>query len=174
MRRTVLCAGLGCVLALSGCTAAQDSRHDIGHEGHSLSPAADVAYECLKEKGWDVTISWDGGIEASSRRIPDGQRSVYEEDEAACWKIIDDRVAAMGSDAIADVYRQELATRECLIDHDIDVAEPPSEQAYIDSFHGERWTAYGASTLVSTPIDEADWRQLAEQCLQPSWSLGAE
>lgn len=160
---------------LVSCSSATDASSGAGAdpESFSLSPAADTVYQCLRDRGWDVTINWDGGIEANSSQVPSGQQDLYVSDEKECWALIDDRIERMDSEAIADVYKQELATRECLIDHGFDVDPAPSEQQYIDSFHDERWMAYGASTLTTTPIGESEFREVSEKCPQPAWSLGA-
>lgn len=160
---------------LVSCSSGTDtsSGTEAAPESFSLSPVADTVYQCLRDRGWDVTITWDGGIEANSNQVPSGQQDLYASDEKECWGIVEDRIERMDSEAIADVYRQELATRECLIDHGYDVDPAPSEQQYIDSFHSERWMAYGASTLTTTPIGESEFREVSAECPQPAWSLGA-
>lgn len=160
--------------SITGCAASPDRSEGEDPPGQSLSPAADVVYQCLVDKGWDVTITWDGGIEARSSDVPDAQVGRYEEDSAKCWAVIDERVAAYTPAQIAEVYDMELATRECLIEQGLSVAEPPSEQTYIDTFHGERWMAYGASDIDAVAGDQARWKEIATACPQPSWSLGAE
>jgi len=175
-RRLLLSAStaLVCVF-LTGCGGPSvDEQVVVPPAALSLSPAADVVYECLTAKGWEVTISWEGGIESSSEAIPQAQLDRYEDDEAACWSIIDERVQSMSSDAIAEVYEAELATRDCLREQGLDVSEPPSQQQYVDTFHGERWMAYAASDIDSVASDPAAWRRIAQACPQPSWSLGAE
>lgn len=139
----------------------------------SLVPVSNTVYDCLEDKGWDVEITWDGGIEASSATIPSEQRDVFAADSAACWAVIDERVARMGPDEIEQVYRQELDTRSCMIDEDYDVESPPSLQEYVDRFHGDRWTAYGASSITSTALSDAEWLHIAQACPQPAWSFGA-
>ncbi|HXH33716.1 MAG TPA: hypothetical protein VNJ54_04805 [Plantibacter sp.] len=158
---------------LAGCTH-PEAPAGTGATGEalSLSPASDAVYACITEKGWDVTISWDGGIGASSDTIPAAQVDQYDSDAAACWAMIDDRVAAMQPDEIEAVYLDEIATRECLIAQGYSVDSPPSRQQYVDTFFTTRWTAYGESDAMSPRNDEDTWRALNETCPQPAWSLG--
>lgn len=175
MKRTSRWGGavalLGVALALVGCTSApQNPNVKALEEGLSLSPASNQAYECLKEKGWDVELSWDGGIGASSATIPSAQRELYEEDSEACWGPINDRILNMPDDEIADVYQDELKTRECLTDLGYEVGEPPSKQEFIDTFQGLRWSAYGNANV--DPSDDDTWREANMTCPQPAWSFG--
>ena len=161
-------------VALAGCASPELQEQADTSSAHSLSPAADVVYKCLSDKGWEVSISWDGGIEATGDDVPDAQRDLFEADSDECWGVIDERVQAMAPDAISKVYDQELATRDCLIAHGLNVDSPPSRQQYIDTFHGERWMAYSASDVDTIAQDPEAWQKLSEDCPQPSWALGAE
>lgn len=176
-RRPALFACAGAVLllaSLAACASTSDPGEEAASSGTSQSPAANVVYQCLVDKGWDVTISWDGGIEANSNDIPDAQSDTYDQASTECWAVVEDRVAAYTPERIAEVYAMELATRECLIEQGLSVDEPPSEQAYIDTFHGERWMAYMASDIDTVATDESRYKEIATACPQPSWSLGAE
>jgi hypothetical protein len=171
---TVLVSTIGVVVALSGCsgTSAEETDHSP-EAGLSLSPASNLAYQCLTEKGWDVELTWEGGIEASSKTVPDAQRSQYEADSDECWSVIDDRILNMKPEEIGKVYDSELKTRECLIQRGYDVGTPPSKQEYIDTFQGERWSAYGDSNALGPGTPDDEWRKISEACPQPAWSLGA-
>lgn len=164
---------IGAALALTACSADDaGTRTDRRPGGMSLSPAADAVHACLTAKGWDVQLTWDGGIESDSRTIPDAQSDQYDADSDECWAVIDDRIASMQPDEIKQVYREELATRDCLIGAGFTVDTPPSEQQYVDTFFGTRWTAYGESSALSQSTDDEKWRHVNETCPQPSWSLG--
>ena len=143
-------------------------------EGLSLSPAGDDLYECISEKGWEVTLRWDGGVEASSETIPQEQYDLYTADMRQCMAELDQRILAMTETEIRAAYRAELATRECLVGLGYDVQEPPSEQTYIDDFFGARWTAYGESNVSIQALSDSEWRALNESCPQPSWGFGAQ
>lgn len=161
-----------CVSA-SACSASEPPRSDLADGALSLAPAADVVYRCLTDKGWDVTIDWQGGIEVDSESVPVEQYDIFDADSDACWAVIDDRVKSMQPEEISEIYDDELTTRECLIDEGYSIDDPPSEQQYIDTFHGRRWSAYGNNIPLDTLSDE-EWRALNEKCPQPAWSLGAQ
>jgi hypothetical protein len=139
----------------------------------SLSPASNLVYQCLTDKGWNVNLTWDGGIEVSSKTVPDAQIALYDADSKECWSKIDDRILNMQPNEIAKIYRDELTTRDCLIENGFDVGTPPSEQQYIDTFQGARWSAYGDSGALTSQTPDDQWRDINKACPQPAWSLGA-
>jgi len=165
----------GAALVLSGCAVAVPSGSPVAPPNSlSLSPAGDDLYECITEKGWDVTLLWDGGVEASSETIPQEQLDLYRADMAECMAELDQRILAMTEVEIRAAYLAELVTRECLVGLGYDVQEPPSEQTYIDDFFGVRWTAYGESNVSVQALSDSEWRTLNESCPQPSWGFGAK
>lgn len=165
-------AALGLVILMTACSAT--SKPDPSQEGSlSLSAAADEAYRCLADKGWDVTITWDGGVGVDSTSIPDAQYGLYEADSQECWGQIDARITSMSSDQIARVYDLEVATVDCLTTEGFNVDPPPSRQAYIDSFQTNRWSAYATSSASPGTLSESEWRAINESCPQPAWDLGA-
>jgi len=165
----------GAALVLSGCAVAVPSGSPVLlPEGRSLSSAGNDLYDCITEKGWDVTLRWDGGVEASTETIPQEQYNLYDADASACMAELDQRILAMTEVEIRAAYQAELATRECLVGLGYDVQEPPSEQTYIDDFFGVRWTAYGESNVSIQALSDSEWRTLNESCPQPSWGFGAK
>ncbi len=174
MRRAVWIAVVGTTI-LAGCSATpQPARSPApSDEPTSLSPSANAVYDCIVAKGWDVSLTWDGGISASSESVPTEQREYFQADSAACWAEVDGRIAAMGSADIQKVYELELETRTCLIARGFSVDDPPSAQVFLDSWSQAPWSAYAASDLEAAMADESAWRELNETCPQPAWSLGA-
>ncbi|WP_157372744.1 hypothetical protein [Agromyces sp. Root81] len=169
---TTLAVGAG--LVLTGCSSpAPEPTTSPVDEGLSLSPASNQVYECLTVRGWDVTISWDGGIGTDSDSIPAEQMELYKADSDECWAPINEASLNMPVSDIETVYLQELETRDCLIELGFDdLDEPPSEQEFIDSFPGAgRWSAYSASAGVMG-MPDSKWREVNEACPQPAWSFG--
>lgn len=161
-------------LAVSGCSAGTHAEPTASTQTLSLSPASNQVYECLREKGWEPTLTWDGGIEVSSESMAKEQLPLYTADEEECWEPINTAIATMTDAEILEVYAAELATRDCLIERGLDVDTPPSAQTYLDQFADASWTAYGAANIDSVAADDAKWRELNEACPQPGWSLGAK
>lgn len=160
-------------LLLASCSApAPSTQGSLSNGKLSLSPAAEVVYKCITDKGWEVELTWDGGINASSETIPEAQVDQYHADSAECWAIIDDRVANMKPEEIEKVYAEELATIECLTSEGYSVSAPPSKQQYVDTFFGDRWSAFAASDAMPAGLSNDEWRAINEKCTQPAWSLG--
>lgn len=167
-----LAIGISAVF-LVGCSAAITSPAQSPDDAMELlHPNLTEVYHCLQDKGWDVRLV-DAGIEVDNTTVSTEQLDLYTADDNACWAVIEARVDGMTVDQIHDVYMQELATRECLLENDYEVAEPPTEQQYTDSFHGQRWTAYGASNIAMSPPSDEDFKRISQACPQPSWSMGA-
>lgn len=175
--RSPLLAGVAAIaVLLVGCSTpaepAPGPMPAAGGDELSLSAAANQVYECITDRGWEVKLLWDGGIEASSDTIPEAQVDLFNADSAECWAEVDNRIAAMSDDEVAAVYKLELTTRECLIAQGLEVGDAPSEQQYVDSFFGSRWSAYGDSDVVRLMSDDQAWRDINVACPQPAWSLG--
>jgi len=161
------------LIGITGCSSPEPPKPIVSYEpGESLSSASNYVYKCITDKGWSVTQSWDGGIEVSSEDIPAAQVDLYRADSDACWAQIDNRIASMSTTEISDVYELELATKDCLEAHGYEVGSPPSEQSFVDTFFGDRWSAYADSDVLSAMNDDAAWRKVNEECPQPAWSLG--
>ncbi|WP_395245558.1 hypothetical protein ACGGZK_07015 [Agromyces sp. MMS24-K17] len=170
-----LAVGMVALLTLAACTspARVDETQATG-EAMSVSPAADQVFKCITEKGWEVSLSWDGGIEASSDSVPQAQYDQYRADSDACWAVVDDKIRNMSPDQIRAAYTQELATRECLTGLGYDVAEPPSEQAFLDDFFIDRWSAYLAAGFGNGSLPDDEWRTVVQSCPQPSGGWGVD
>jgi len=175
MLKRVACAiGAAVMLVvIVGCAPAGDQPSTTPtQEGLSLSPRADQAYRCLVDKGWPVTISWDGGVDITSDDVPAGQEERYDQDAEACWAPLEEMTRDLSQEGIEELYEEELATRECLIAEGYQVDDPPSKQRFLDSYPDERWMAYGASDVTRAMADEESWRAINETCRQPSWTIG--
>lgn len=176
MRQKIILVGIVIATAFLhvGCTQTSDVELELEEGSHSLSPAADAAYQCLLDQGWDVTIDWDGGIAADSSSIPEAQVSIYEQAVIDCYTPIDDAILAMSEAEIAEVYLDELKTRECLISEGYNVGAPPSEQTYVDTFQTAPWSAWADAQISQDGLSDQEWQQLNSKCTQPAWSLGVK
>lgn len=134
-----------------------------------MSPLGDMLYLCLKDRGWEVTIEWDGGVIADSRTIPIEQKPLYEQDTKECFEEMDARLVLDDSEK-ERLYNAELATRDCLIELGHEIPGPPTLQTYLDTYEDRPWTAWSYVDLRN--MVESDYRQLNEACPQPQWSAG--
>lgn len=143
-------------------------------EGDGPSRAAEQAYFCLKDQGWDVELTDDGAVEASSESIPEAQYDQYRAASDACWAAIDDKIRAMTPDQIRRAYVQELDTRDCLVELGYDVGQPVSEQTFLDEFFTAPWSAYGAAGFAGRHVPSDEWRAANDACPQPAGSWGLD
>lgn len=133
------------------------------------SPITDRLVACMKDAGWEVQRSWQGGVEATD--IPAGQQSAYESASQECaestgWS---DAVIRLDDRQIRELYSQEVATHNCLLEIGIDSSEPPSEQRYIDTFRSK--DQYYAFMPGFDSLNEAAMQEAVRQCPPPTWFL---
>lgn len=127
---------------------------------------------CLRDKGWDVTIEWDGGM---SVNVPSGDRSALEADEYACWGVFG------GPPSFAPLTEAEIRAlydylahdlRSCLIDLGYSISDPPNEQQFVDTYPTGERVVTDPSTPWSPYLDLPEnlgahtWREVNETCPQ--------
>ncbi|RFA21067.1 hypothetical protein B7R25_06650 [Subtercola boreus] len=134
----------------------------------SQSPVADALYRCITDRGWTVTLTSDGGIDASSDTIPKEQYDRYLADTWACNSEVsarfpvDDRQKHL-------LYGAELAERDCLEAHGYAVDEAPSLQTFLDGYESRAWSAMASSDVarLSQTMAESEWEAINRSCPQP-------
>jgi hypothetical protein len=125
---------------------------------------------CLRDKGWDATIEWDGGM---SVNVPSGDRSALQADEYACWGVFG------GPPSFAPLTEAEIRAlyhywahdlRDCLIGMGYTISEPPTEQDFIATYprtegivESGPWSPY--SDLPEN-LGPHSWREVNETCPQ--------
>jgi hypothetical protein len=177
-------AALACtaVLVLTGCTSGGD---DTDAQPAYTAPAwfAEQAQEreeyrtalqsCLDGKGWKVTVNRDGGIDES-----------FQGDEIERIHVdVDTCRVSMGFPASDDLPPQDEAslrrqyamlvdTATCLRAQGVDVADPPSEDTWVDtSLQGtdeqkqHQWHPYDDPAWAKVPEDRV--AELERTCPQP-------
>ncbi|RFA15090.1 hypothetical protein B7R22_07090 [Subtercola boreus] len=161
----VALASLG---ALSACSGDPGHPETTTEAPLSQSPVADALYRCITESGWEVTLTDDGGIDASSDTIPAEQYDRYLADTWACNQTVsarfpvDDRQKRL-------LYDAELRERDCLAAQGYAVADAPSLQAFLDGYESEPWSAMASSGVAdrSQTMSDAEWQAINHACPQP-------
>ncbi|GAA0994425.1 hypothetical protein GCM10009563_11440 [Subtercola frigoramans] len=170
-------AVLAAAAVLTGCAGADPALQppeplSVAHEPPGLtlsgSPVVDALYHCLTEHGWQVVLTDDGAIEASSATIPAEQYDLYVKDTWQCNLVVtaefpvDDRQKNL-------LYEAELAERTCLQNHGYTVAEPPTLQTFLSEYDTHPWSAVATSDLatLSQTMSESDWAAINRECPQP-------
>ena len=163
------------LVAVSGCGAPPDSAELPSADSTGLevpfSPVTDRFVRCLEDEGWDAQASWGGGIEVPG--TPLAQQSQVNEAMERCgwssgWSTWYNW-PAWSEDQIRELYRQEVAEHECLIGIGADSPEPPSVQAFIDTFAtGEQYYAM-MPAILNPEASGHSLESLQSTCPPPTW-----
>jgi hypothetical protein len=114
----------------SGCSADDESPEPAGPA--SRSPSAERWAACLRDRGWDVEVSWDGGIYAEYK---DEQAEQYRADLEECRLEVgfSKEGEPMTEERAKKFYDKWLVIADCVRDLGFDVDDPPSEQAFVEA-----------------------------------------
>ncbi len=117
---------------------------------------------CLEDKGWDIEMLADGGINVT---VPKGQDDSYDADYKACEESFGYDVPPVYSDEeVRGIYKQVLATAECLTERGLDPGTPPSEQTFVEQVQSGPggWDPY--SELYPATMDQNEYYAALEAC----------
>lgn len=186
-RRIVLVvAVLG--LAAGGCGQPQDSRDNAQPKGSTATPRQgnqggvvelpDEDYPtfdggfveyfyaldaCLERAGFSAEVDPDEPSLEVSDPGP-GQHGALTQAEEACEQEIGvPQVEPPNEPEIRAFYRALLESKRCLEDLGYEISDPPSEDAFVESYTTGPWHPYSDVPDVS----EAEWERLNRECPQP-------
>jgi hypothetical protein len=159
---------LALLASLSACSGDPGHPEPTVQTALSQSPIADALYRCVTARGWDVTLTDDGAIDASSDTIPAEQYDRYIDDTWACNREVgarfpvDDRQRHL-------LYAAELRENDCLEAEGYAVAAAPSLQVFLDQYDTAPWSAMASSSVaeLSETMPESEWQALNRACPQP-------
>ncbi|GGF33697.1 hypothetical protein [Subtercola lobariae] len=175
---TLRAAALAACGLLAGCAGTTVSPGSAAESGAAdalqtpavagESPVVDALYRCITARGWQVTLTDDGAIQASSDTIPKEQYQLYLSDTWACNAQVAKQFPVDDNQKHL-LYAAELAERACLQQHGYSVDEPPSLQQFLDTYDSAPWSAMASSELatLSQTMSDADWRSINLACPQP-------
>ncbi len=120
--------------------------------------------ECLERAGWSAAMV---DPDEPSLRLP----TVPAEQEEALVQAREDceleigvpRVEPPTESEIRAFYRALLETKACLETEGYDISEPPSEDAFVESYDTGPWSPY----LDIPDVSETEWERLNRECPQP-------
>jgi hypothetical protein len=125
---------------------------------------------CLRDKGWDATIEWDGGMHAS---VGPDRQAAFEADKLACWDVFGGPPPYVPPTdaqirAIYDYWAHDL--RDCLIGMGYAIGEPPSKQEFLRTYprtegvvESGPWSPYSE---LPENLGPHSWREVNETCPQ--------
>jgi hypothetical protein len=132
----------------------------------SNSEWAETIAACLREEGFDVTTSPDGGMSSSP---PEGQELPFALAQYTCnakYPVNPRENVELNEDQIRYLYDYytQVAT-PCLEELGFtDLPEPPSRQSYISAYpSGPTWNIYDT---VADQADGDEWYEANEKCPQ--------
>jgi hypothetical protein len=138
-----------------GCSA-EESPEPTSH-ATSAQEAADRQSACLRDRGWAVTITADGGISSS---VSEEQMDVYRQDIEECGKgLLPDR-AKFTDEQWSEMYAAVIESADCLAEQGYEAPETPSLQAFID-LNGD-WSPHST-------IDTYEFERLEALCPQAEY-----
>jgi hypothetical protein len=126
------------VLLLGVCMLTASCSDDGGPSAASQYSPPGVKYgeimaACLEEYGWDAEASVDGGLDYN---VPEDQREAIEADVERCREEtgynLPDR--PFSEEEAVEIYAMYLESAECVEALGYEVAEPPSEEAWVEHF----------------------------------------
>lgn len=122
-------AALACVL-VAGCSASpaptSPSARVLPH-----AEARRAVQQCMLDRGWEVTLSDDGGIGGFA---PSGQEDRYEADLSECSGTVRERTYDEYShEELRRIYESFAETRACQNGRGGPYPDPPSYQAWTES-----------------------------------------
>lgn len=120
--------------------------------------------DCLRAAGWDAQVNAAGdGLSVAS--LPQEQRPAFMQALTECKERIGLPPPAepLGDSEIRATYRYWLEMRECLMDLGYTISEPPSQDAFVESWSTGPWSPYND---VVDQASEGDWEELNRKCPQ--------
>lgn len=157
----------GAALALLvGCAQA-----DTGDPPTSTTPAtalpdpgsrANALLSCMAELGYDGIIAADGTI--SFPPVPDEQIDSFEQQMNSCSE--ETPYVPLNESQIKEMYALELQNKSCLEGLGYEVAEPPSEAVYINTYNTADWW-FAIASLDALPANE--FNEAVEACPPPTF-----
>lgn len=154
------------IVILAGCRAPDSS------PATSPTPAASAMGDtwiaamagCLRDAGWDVAVG-PAGDSYHANNLSGEQRPAYIEAEAACEAEVGPppEVEPLSQAEIREHYRFLLDARECLIGLGYSISEPPSEDAFVESWTTGPWSPFNDVVEVVTT---EEWERINDACPQ--------
>ena len=165
----VLLTASASLLLLTSCSSApapSPGTKDLPH-----APLAEATVECMKDLGQEATVEWDGTLSGPEMRKE--QLPLWQEAYLSCAENSGYADPRLDVAQIKQLYVQEVAAHQCLLDNGFSSPEPPSEAVYIDSWNSsERYTAVGSSGFGA--LTEQQTKDLTAKCPPPTWFLDVD
>jgi hypothetical protein len=124
---------------------------------------------CLNEAGWEARVERDtvGYLFTVDGRTQ--QNPAFLQDEKTCERELgfDKPLPPLTRTQLEGLYKEHLATRECLEGEAYTIEKPPSLDKFVE-MQG-RWSAYDSliDDMANGKLNEGEWNRLNRVCPQP-------
>jgi len=159
------------IASLAGCSGATNTPDSDLTTDAELpnSPVSDRMVRCVSDEGFEIVRSLYGGFDGPGD-LPAAQVEKFNQAFGRCadetgWST---PLAAFTSEQVAELYAQEIATRDCLAERGYPGAEPPTEQTYVDNFaSADQYYAF----MAIADLHQSEQEPLIRACPPPTWFL---
>ena len=167
--RVATLIGLGTLatslLMIAGCTSATEPTVLEAEPVDALT----ATIRCMEDRGFEARADESGGF-SSPEMGPELSRQ-WQAAAEACkaktgWGIED-----YSDQQLADLYELEVEQYECLLELGYTPDQPPSLQAYIDSWSGSSEAPYQPFARVIAGLKPDQQQLVLESCPPPRWTF---
>lgn len=119
---------------------------------------------CLREAGWEVQIDGSGDS-FSAPSLTDAQRPAFIDAKAACDETVGlpPPPESLSESQIRQRYQFLLDARTCLIGLGYAISEPPSEDAFVESWSTGPWSPHNEIVDI---VSQQEWDEVNTECPQ--------
>jgi len=126
--------------------------------------------QCMRDAGWDVTPSWGGGID--SAEMDASQQSAWDAAfhecaESSGWRKAN-TYGEWTPEQVEQLYAQEVASHQCMVEHGWSSDEPPSKQTFIDTF-ATADQYFAMVPAIDNVSSRSDFEEIQIACPPPTW-----
>lgn len=145
-KRVLVIASTFLVGAIVGCSPTVSPGHDqyqqlIQELPELRAERTQSAVDCLAEAGFPGATVGEGGT--TQLDVPPEQFDAYDVAANACMKTICPSCGeAVPQSEWEWLYQMLVQARQCLMEHDYEVSEPPSLQVYLDAAPEDSWSPF--------------------------------
>jgi hypothetical protein len=136
-----------------------------GHGGSALQWVNDFA-DCMRGSGFAVTVDESVPTFLPDGNLPDDQIGAWDEAFDKCRKGLGPPpVEPLDPDQLPKLYQAAVAAKECLEGLGYAISDPPSLEAWVESYEtaGGPWLPHKDLPRLS----EEEWLRVNSECPQP-------
>lgn len=120
--------------------------------------------DCMREAGFVVTVDESVPTFKPAEELPADQAAVWDEAVVKCREMLGHPPAVQFDPSrLPALYEATVAAKACLESLGFTISDPPSLEAWIESYDTGPWLPHSELS----PMSEAEWKRVISQCPQP-------